>query len=125
MCQPDVVYSVLFLLMGLGSAMVSRMILNLRSWQADEKEGHSLAPRRSTHVPQASNDRISIPAAGTGTEQSAGTNHDYFTSQHADGAFDAEDDLDSDFIIQDSKDNFPLKTIQRTHGLIPGYIWNG
>ncbi|KAF9514523.1 hypothetical protein BS47DRAFT_877774 [Hydnum rufescens UP504] len=63
--DPTVTYSGLFLLMGLGSAMVSRMTLNLRTWRTEGTEAPPVGPRRHlflSHPPHAIRDRTSIPA---------------------------------------------------------------
>jgi hypothetical protein len=86
--------------------MVSRMILNLRKWR-NENEVEPVAPRRSSRIPPAIGDRISIPRAGTGAERSARPDQVRITSQHVDNALDTGDD----FIMMNLKDDVPLRIV--------------
>ncbi|KAF9514529.1 hypothetical protein BS47DRAFT_1392474 [Hydnum rufescens UP504] len=112
--DPAVTYSGLFLLMGLGSTMVSRMTLNLRTWGVEETENPPVRPRRHlalSHLPHAISDRTSIPTPDMRTGPSAGTNANRACSGsrhlHHSDALEPKDD----FAVLGSKDVIALKSI--------------
>ncbi|KAF9516377.1 hypothetical protein BS47DRAFT_1341028, partial [Hydnum rufescens UP504] len=112
--DPAVIYSGLFLLIGLGSTMVSRMTLNLRMWLVEETENPPVRPRRHvslSHPPHAISDRTSITAPDMRAGPSAGTNANRVCSGsrhlNCSDALEPEDD----FAVLGSKDVIALKSM--------------
>ncbi|KAF9515982.1 hypothetical protein BS47DRAFT_1381184 [Hydnum rufescens UP504] len=112
-CQPAVTYSGLFLLIGLGSAMINRMTLNLRTWRVEETENPPVRLRRHlplSHPPHAISGRT-FPTPDMRTGPPAGTNANRVCSgsRHLNRS-DALEPKD-DFVVLGSKDVIALKSM--------------
>lgn len=87
--QPGTVYTVLFLFMGLGAALLSRMVMNLRGW----RDAHSNAPV----FPGG-------PSSATNTSTFPGKRTTMVFRSEEESRADEEEDMDGDDLRDDSSD---------------------